>query len=108
MRAPSFAYSKAGIVTVEPGGLFPERRTQPGALPGQKEAIPTDDFCDGIDSVLFLFERKEKQMASTQPVRVPERTPEPAENATISAAPRPLPAPRKARFTIKVKGMIPT
>jgi len=82
---------------------------RPGALSeDKKEAIPTDDFCDGIVSVLFLFERKEKRMASTHPVRVPERQPEPAENATISAAPRPLPAPRKARFTIKVKGMIPT
>jgi hypothetical protein len=47
-------------------------------------------------------------MASTQPVRVPERHPEPAEAPAISATPRPLPAPRKPRFTIKVKGMIPT
>jgi hypothetical protein len=108
MRAPSFAYSKAGIVTVDRGGLFPGR-DRPGPLSeDKKEAIPTDDFCDGIDTVLFLFERKEMEMASTQPVRVPERPAEPADNATISAAPRPLPAPRKARFTIKVKGMIPT
>lgn len=47
-------------------------------------------------------------MPSTHPVRVSERQSEPAENTAISAAPRPLPAPRKPRFTIKVKGMIPT
>ena len=47
-------------------------------------------------------------MPSTHPVRVPERQPEPVENTAISAAPRPLSAPRKTRFTIKVKGMIPT
>jgi hypothetical protein len=47
-------------------------------------------------------------MASTEPVRVPERRPETADNTAISAAPRPLPAPRKTRFTIKMKGMVPT
>jgi hypothetical protein len=46
-------------------------------------------------------------MATTEPVRVPERRPE-TENTTISAAPRPLPSPRKTRFTIKMKGMVPT
>lgn len=45
-------------------------------------------------------------MSSTQPVRVPGREPEP--NATVSGVPAPQPAPRKPRFTIKVKGMIPT
>lgn len=47
-------------------------------------------------------------MSSTQPVRVPGREPERAENATVSGVPAPQPAPRKPRFTIKVKGMIPT
>lgn len=47
-------------------------------------------------------------MASTEPVRVPERRPETSENNAISAEPRPLPSARKTRFTIKVKGMIPT
>jgi hypothetical protein len=47
-------------------------------------------------------------MASNHPVRVPERRPETSENTAISAEPRPLPSPRKPRFTIKVKGMIPT
>jgi hypothetical protein len=47
-------------------------------------------------------------MASTQPVRIPERRSETADSTTISAAPRPLSSPRKARFTIKMKGMIPT
>jgi hypothetical protein len=47
-------------------------------------------------------------MASTQPVRVPERRSETADSTTISAAPRPLSSPRKVRFTIKMKGMIPT
>jgi hypothetical protein len=47
-------------------------------------------------------------MASTHPVRVPERQPEVPESATISESARPLPAPRRPRFTIKVKGMIPT
>lgn len=47
-------------------------------------------------------------MASNQPVRVAERRPETAENTAISAEPRPLPSARKHRFTIKVKGMIPT
>ena len=47
-------------------------------------------------------------MASTHPVRVPERPQESSEKATISATPRPLPAPPKARFTIKMKGVIPT
>jgi hypothetical protein len=46
-------------------------------------------------------------MASTQPVRVPERRPETADSTTISTAPRPLSSPRKPRFTIKLKGMIP-
>jgi hypothetical protein len=46
-------------------------------------------------------------MASTHPVRVPERRPETAENTAISAEPRPLPSARKPRFTIKVRGMIP-
>jgi hypothetical protein len=47
-------------------------------------------------------------MASTEPVRVPERRTEITENTEISAAPRPLPTPRKTRFTIKMKGMVPT
>jgi hypothetical protein len=47
-------------------------------------------------------------MASTQPVRVPERRPEISENTAISSAPRPVPSPRKTRFTIKMKGMVPT
>jgi len=47
-------------------------------------------------------------MASTQSVRVPERQPEPTDASAISASPRPVPAPRKPRFTIKVKGMIPS
>jgi hypothetical protein len=48
------------------------------------------------------------EMASTEPVRVPERRTEIAVNTEISAAPRPLPSPRKTRFTIKMKGMVPT
>lgn len=47
-------------------------------------------------------------MASPEPVRIPERRPETAENTAISSAARPLPSPRKARFTIKMKGMVPT
>jgi hypothetical protein len=47
-------------------------------------------------------------MASTHPVRVPERPAEAPEKTTISATPRPLPAPPKPRFTIKMKGVIPT
>jgi len=46
-------------------------------------------------------------MASTQPVRVPERQPEPSDAPATSAASHPLPSPRKRSFTIKVKGMIP-
>ncbi len=46
-------------------------------------------------------------MATTEPVRVPERRPEPSETPTTSTAHR-VPAPRKPQFTIKVKGMIPT
>ncbi len=46
-------------------------------------------------------------MATTAPVRAPERQPEP-ETPTISESPRRLPSPKKPRFTIKVKGMIPT
>jgi len=45
-------------------------------------------------------------MASTQPVRVPERQPE-ASDSPASASRNPLPAPRKPSFTIKVRGMIP-
>lgn len=45
-------------------------------------------------------------MSSTQPVPVPERNP--PETRGIAASPQPLPAPRRPRFTIKVKGMIPT
>ncbi|HEY3172345.1 MAG TPA: hypothetical protein VGK86_07195 [Thermoanaerobaculia bacterium] len=46
-------------------------------------------------------------MATTQPVRVPERRPEPSEVPATSTT-SPVPAPRKQPFTIKVKGMIPT
>jgi hypothetical protein len=47
-------------------------------------------------------------MASTQPVRVPERQPEASDSPASPSAAHPLPAPRKPSFTIKVKGMIPT
>jgi hypothetical protein len=47
-------------------------------------------------------------MASTHPVRVPERRPEPAEAPAISRAPRTHPEPKKPRFTIKIKSIIPT
>ena len=46
-------------------------------------------------------------MASTQPVRVPERQPEASSPASESRT-HPLPSPRKPSFTIKVRGMIPT
>jgi hypothetical protein len=45
-------------------------------------------------------------MSSTEPVRLPERSPSAVQG--IAPTREPLPAPRKARFTIKVKGMIPT
>lgn len=45
-------------------------------------------------------------MASTQPLPVPERQPEPAPR-TATSVPRPLPDARKPRFAIKVRGMIP-
>jgi hypothetical protein len=47
-------------------------------------------------------------MASTQPVRVPERQPEASESPATASRTHPLPAPRKPSFTIKVRGMIPT
>lgn len=47
-------------------------------------------------------------MSSTDSARIPERREETADNTAISAEPRPLPSSRKPRFTIKVKGMIPT
>ncbi len=47
-------------------------------------------------------------MATTQPVRVPERRPEPSETPATSTTSHPVPGPRKQAFTIKVKGMIPT
>ena len=47
-------------------------------------------------------------MATTQPVRVPERRPEPSETPAASTTTHSVPAPRKQPFTIKVKGMIPT
>lgn len=46
-------------------------------------------------------------MASIEPVRLPERRPEPAETPAISRAPRVLPESKKPRFTIKVKCVIP-
>ena len=57
---------------------------------------------------LPLFLRKENRMSSTDSARIPERREEIADNTAISAEPRPLPSSRKPRFTIKVKGMIPT
>jgi len=63
------------------------------------------EICDEIGGDSFLhFAKGDFKMASTEPVRVPERRPETAENA----APRPLPSPRKTRYTIKMKGMVPT
>jgi hypothetical protein len=47
-------------------------------------------------------------MATTQPVRVPERRPEPPENSATPTTSHSVPAPRKQPFTIKVKGMIPS
>lgn len=45
-------------------------------------------------------------MASTHPLPVPERQPEPAASRSAADA-RPLPDARKPRFAIRVKGMIP-
>lgn len=45
-------------------------------------------------------------MASTHPVPVPERHPEPTAPRDPSV-PRPVPDARKPRFAIKVRGMIP-
>jgi len=47
-------------------------------------------------------------MATTEPVRVPERRPEPPETPATSTTSHPVPASRKQPFTIKVKGMIPS
>jgi hypothetical protein len=46
-------------------------------------------------------------MASTQPLPVPERQPEPAARRAAASVPRPVPDARKPRFAIKVRGMIP-
>lgn len=46
-------------------------------------------------------------MASTHPLPVPERQPEPADPRAASSAPRPVPDARKPRFAIRVRGMIP-
>jgi len=63
------------------------------------------EYCE----IRFLPDsRKENQMATTQPVRVPERRPEPSETPAASTTSHSVPAPRKQPFTIKVKGMIPT
>jgi hypothetical protein len=47
-------------------------------------------------------------MASTQPVRVPERQPETTEVPASASRTHEVPARRKPSFTIKVRGMIPT
>lgn len=53
----------------------------------------------------FSIPERRNDMASTHPLPVPERQPEPA--APRTSVPRPLPDTRKPRFAIRVRGMIP-
>jgi len=46
-------------------------------------------------------------MASTHPIPVPERQPEPTAPRPATSVLRPVPDARKPRFAIKVRGMIP-